>query len=656
MAEPLAVLIVNDDESDSDCLLQALRDGGYLPLHRRVDASDALLRALDDPRWQLVLATWGSAGLSGLDAFRQVRARGLDLPFIVVADQAGEDAAAGALRAGVHDFVDRSQLGRLVPTVARALAEAASRRQRRLVEAELQHRRRQGEQSERLLRLIIESVPDAVAVVDNRGEFLLWNQSAEPIIRTLCGDPGDPGGIAPGFFLADRATRVTDLGERLQQVARGEPLEQLELYLRHQLYAGGRYLNVTARPLRDASGIAHGAVAVFHDTSAQRAAQEQLMISDRLASLGMLAAGVAHEINNPLAAVLANLSLAQGELGSGPGLPAEDTLSTLLADAHDAAERVRQIVRDLRVFSRADEPRPVAVDIAKVLDASIRMSRHQHRGRATLVTDYAAGACVVGNESRLGQVFLNLIVNAAQAIPEGQPEQNRIDVRTRVEPDREVAVEISDTGSGMTAETRQQLFTPFFTTKSAGVGTGLGLAICQRIVHALGGRIEVDSEPGQGSTFRVVLPAARPAAAEPAGTVSAAAGGAPAPVPAASPARRARVLVIDDEPLIGAAVAAILGTEHDVESTTDAAEALARIDAGEQFDVILCDLLMPGMGGIAFEAELRRRDPELAGRLLFLTGGASSDETRDFIQAAGDRVVDKPFDAASLLAAVRRTV
>jgi signal transduction histidine kinase len=650
MTQPLAVLIVEDSQDDVEQLLRVLRHGGYTVDLRVVVDLEGLRDALSDPRWDLVLSDWTLPGFTGLDAFQRMRERGLDLPFIIVSDSTSEEIVIEALRAGVHDVLSKDRLIRLLPAVARELAEARSRRQRRLTEAELHHRRRQTEDSERLLRLVIESVPDAVAVVDQRGEFLLWNQPAEPIVRTLWGDPGEPGatGGRPGFFAVDRHTPFEDLDALLQRVATGESVDRVEIFLRHPAFPDGRFYSIGARPLRDAGGVPLGAVAVFHDSSSERAAQEQVMISDRLASLGMLAAGVAHEINNPLAAVLANLSLAQTALASAGR--DQQSLTTLLDDAAHAAQRVRDIVRDLRVFARHDERASEAVDVNQVMDSSIRMAFHQIRERAQLSTDYAPEAVVAGNESRLGQVFLNLLVNAAQAISDGDPAQNSIRVRTRIAAPGRIAVEVSDSGSGMSPEVRDQLFKPFFTTKSAGLGTGLGLAICQRIVHELDGRIEVESAPGRGSTFRVLLPQASSALLEARHEDDASA---PRIDPRVSDAR-AKVLVIDDEPLIGAAVIAMLGGQHDVVAIEHAEDALSLLDAGEAFDVIFCDLLMPGMGGRQLYERLQREHPRHAADLLFLTGGAVTEDTRAFLQSVPDRVVDKPFDAADLQHAVER--
>ncbi|MCC6524418.1 MAG: PAS domain S-box protein [Polyangiaceae bacterium] len=246
----------------------------------------------------------------------------------------------------------------------------------------------------------------------------------------------------------------------------------------------------------------------LRDASEQHRTREQLVVSDRLASLGLLAAGVAHEINNPLAAILGNLELLELRLaGAAPGVPG---LAEPLKDARTAAARVRQVVRDLHVFARAEERLLGPVDIRQVLDTTVRLAECETRHRARVRCDYAGGSLVQGDEARLGQVFLNLIVNAAQAIEAGDPDGNEIRVATRAVPPDRLAVEVSDTGRGIARADRARLFSPFFTTKPPGVGLGLGLAISHRIVSSLGGQIEVESEPGRGTTFRVLLQAAAP--------------------------------------------------------------------------------------------------------------------------------------------------
>ncbi|HVV85392.1 MAG TPA: response regulator [Kofleriaceae bacterium] len=380
-----------------------------------------------------------------------------------------------------------------------------------------------------------------------------------------------------------------------------------------------------------------------HLRAERKKLQDQLLVSDRMASMGTLAAGVAHEINNPLASVMANLELAHRALNARAdklGLATElADVREELRDAREAAERIRGIVRDLKVFSRSPDDQTGPVDVKPVLESTLRMAWNELRYRARLVKEYGPTPAVEANEARLGQVFLNLIVNAAQAIPEGHVEENELRVTTGVEPDRGVFVEIADTGSGMPPEVLAKLFTPFFTTKPVGVGTGLGLSICHRIVTGLGGTIDVESEVGKGTKFRIVLPIA---------SSSQVPARAPAAVVEAAARRRGKVLVVDDEPMITRAVHRILAYDHDVVALDNARAALDRIDGGERFDVILCDLMMPRMTGMELHARLTAAAPDQAARMVFLTGGAFTGEARAFLDQVSNQRIDKPFDPIHL--------
>jgi signal transduction histidine kinase len=394
--------------------------------------------------------------------------------------------------------------------------------------------------------------------------------------------------------------------------------------------AFARLLPAIERELREAAGRAEA-----------KAMREQLLISERMASVGMLAASVAHEINNPLAVLAANVELAAQSLaqfaeegGAGRLSEAREQLS----DAQDAAERVRRIVRDLKVFSRStDAEQRGSVDIEHVLESSMRMASNEIRHRARLTKDLRGVPLADANEARLGQVFLNLIVNAAQAIPEGRTAENEITVSTRLAEDGRIVAEISDTGVGIPPHILPHIFDPFFTTKPAGVGTGLGLAICRRIVEGLGGEIAVESAPNRGTTFRVTLPRAQ-AAAPQAQSVAA----------DAVAALRGRVLVVDDEPMLCSVIKRILGEAHDVVLTASAAQALARITGGESFDVILSDLMMPDMTGMDLHAALLRAAPDQAERMIFMTGGAFSPEAAAFLGRVSNASLEKPFKPAAL--------
>jgi signal transduction histidine kinase len=245
----------------------------------------------------------------------------------------------------------------------------------------------------------------------------------------------------------------------------------------------------------------------------KRRLQEQLLVSERMASIGVLAAGVVHEISNPLTALLGSAELAvlsfrtsKLALGQAGGL---EPVGRELDGVLEAAERIAQIVSDVRLFSRgASQETPGAVDVQPVLESSVRLAMHEAAPRSRIVTEFERTPPVALPASRLGQVFLNLILNAAQAIPLGNRDGNEIRIRTRERSAGWAEIEISDSGCGIPQELRQAIFEPLFTTKAAGAGTGLGLFIAHRIVTDAGGRIEFESEVNEGTTFRVTLPAA----------------------------------------------------------------------------------------------------------------------------------------------------
>jgi signal transduction histidine kinase len=386
----------------------------------------------------------------------------------------------------------------------------------------------------------------------------------------------------------------------------------------------------------------------------KRKIQEQLLISERMASVGLLAASVAHEINNPLAILVSNLELVAQQLDtiaadqSREASPARQAvrfvdLASPLRDAQEAAERVRLIVRDLKVLSRSNDTESRGpVDIRSVLESAIRMAANEIRHRARLARDYVDVLPVKGNESRLVQVFLNLIVNAAHAIPEGHAESNEIRCAIRMEPPDRIAVEIHDTGGGIPADLLPHIFDSFFTTKAATNGTGLGLAICRRIVSDHHGEMSVQSKVGVGTVFRTLLPAATETAAV-ITTVS----------PQVVAGRRGRILAVDDEQMLCTVIQRIL-RDHDVTAVTSAMAAIRSLCGGERYDLILCDLMMPEMTGMEFYARLQQVAPDQAGKIIFMTGGAFTETTQTFLGQFPSKAIEKPFTTARLREQVRR--
>jgi PAS domain S-box-containing protein len=381
-----------------------------------------------------------------------------------------------------------------------------------------------------------------------------------------------------------------------------------------------------------------GIVILTRDITAKRSAEAQLMAVDRMMAVGTLAAGVAHEINNPLAAVVMNLDLLADQVASLPDQrEVPDDLHALVNESRHAAERVRLIVRDLKVFSRSEEDVRTTVDVEHVLDSTLRMARNEIRHRARVIRQYSGVPRVEGNEGRLGQVFLNLIMNAAQAIPEGNASAQTIRVSTDLDAQGRVRVSVADDGTGIPFEIQPRLFTPFFTTKPVGFGVGLGLAICQRIVTSLGGQIDFESTPRVGTTFRVVLPVAR--RAHRAG---------PTTSPPTGARRRGRVLVIDDDASVTTTLFRALSLDHDVLAVDSGTRALELFDQGERYDVIVCDLMMPEMTGMQLYEELKERDPAEAARIVFMTGGAFTAAAREFFETVNNPRIEKPFSAREL--------
>lgn len=401
-------------------------------------------------------------------------------------------------------------------------------------------------------------------------------------------------------------------------------------------------------------------LSVIRDVTTQRQIQAGLVQADRLATVGTMSAGIAHEINNPLAYALTNVDVLARRIGglaarvrrsTETGSPIDGAeIATLLEQsvemigiAQEGMNRVRSIVRDLKMFSRQDESLKELVDVRAVLDSSANIARGEIRQRAAVVRDYGEVPLVSGSSSRLGQVFLNLIVNAAQAIAEGRTD-GEIRLVTQTGPGGEAIVDIVDNGSGIEGPALELVFQPFVTTKKRGEGTGLGLHIARTIVRAAGGDVRVTSTPGIGTTMRVILP--------------------PAPVTKMADPRPkgreavngdgANILIIDDEEAIGITLRALLSPPHKVTVTTNATDALELALRGDAFDVVFCDVMMPGISGIRFYELVQAKRPDLVSRIVFMTGGMHSPHVQQFMQATNARCLEKPFTDVELEDAIAR--
>jgi signal transduction histidine kinase/CheY-like chemotaxis protein len=458
---------------------------------------------------------------------------------------------------------------------------------------------------------------------------------------------------ADGTYLAAHAPKVDELylpldeviGSNIEQVlpphvavtlkaaiARVAAEKKLEI-ITYELPMNGATEHYEARivPAGD-----NQTVAVVRNMTQENRNRERLAFSERLASLGTMAAGVAHELNSPLTFVMLGLEWLERQLtlleqpSAGPA-PKPGALGERVREVLESAHRIQRIVRDLKGFTRPEEAHASLIDIPSAVDGALSLAAAELRYRARIEKSYEPSPPVFGNQARLGQVFLNLLVNAAHALPEDRSADNAVHVRSFQAADGRVAVEISDTGAGIAREHLPHLFEPFFTTKPVGQGTGLGLWICHEIVADLGGEIQVESEIGVGSTFRVLLPLGS-APSSPS---------TPPPPPTPSPPR-ARILVIDDEPNLAMTLAHLLD-EHSVEVALGGASALEKLAEDAEFDLILCDLMMPGTNGMDVYASAIAVFPFLASRFVFMTGGAFTPRAKAFLAETSLPRLEKPF-------------
>jgi len=366
--------------------------------------------------------------------------------------------------------------------------------------------------------------------------------------------------------------------------------------------------------------------------------------AERLASLGVLAAGLAHEINNPLTSILLELrDLADmvGKLPRDRDPDVTEPIARRVAGALEGAERISEIVQGVRAFARDDDSSKFPLDVRPLLDRALRLVDHMLRKRAQVDRDYQECPLVFASEGRLTQVFLNLLANAAQAIAEGRPEANLVSVSARTGEDGSARITIADTGRGIPEAIIGRIFEPFFTTKQVGEGIGLGLSLSHGIISGLGGVIRVSSAIGAGTTFEVVLPPAERMLAAAASPDS----------PMAGHGGRRRLLLVDDERAVCDTLARVLGEQCDVVVAVDGKQALARLEAGELFDLVLCDLRVPGLSGEALYDRVAAEVPEMADRFVFMTGevlGSSRPRIRD------RPVLQKPFELDVLLSYLDR--
>jgi two-component system cell cycle sensor histidine kinase/response regulator CckA len=630
-----AILVVEDERVVARDIEESLMRMGYDVVGLAASSTECLAHA-EERRPDLVLMDIRIEGaFDGIETARLLRSR-FDVPVIFLTAYADDQTVARAKETEALGYILKPfRAGELKSAVEIALFKH---------EMEMRLKLR-----ERWFATTLRAIGDAVVAVDRDGRI----NFANPVAEAILGRSADElvGHALPDVFKPiDERTRAPIELPSPNEVLAGNstPLIEGAAIIGPN---GECPIEDSLSPIVDDNGQLLGAVIVFRDVTEARRMRERVALSERLASLGTLAAGVAHEINNPLTYVLGNASVVARELervheavrdrrdsaGALLDMVAERThsLAEALLEIQDGAERIRSIVVDLRAFSRPETAERPG-DVRSALDWAIRVIEPELRLRARLVTNLVPLPTVRASGSHLGQVFLNLLLNAAQAIPDGAPADNFIEVSTSLDPRGFAVIDVRDSGSGMPPEVMKRIFEPFFTTKAVGTGTGLGLSICHGVITSAGGHIEVESNPGVGTRFRVRLPIEqappKPQSLEPKSD---------------SAAKKSRVLVIDDETQVGTAIRRIL-SEHEVVSHTTAVDALKFLEEDVAFDLILCDVAMAEVSGREFYERLARISPELGERVVFMTGGAFTPDIEQFLQTTTRPCLTKPFGAAEL--------
>ncbi|HVE79355.1 MAG TPA: PAS domain S-box protein [Gemmatimonadaceae bacterium] len=468
---------------------------------------------------------------------------------------------------------------------------------------------------------LVESASDAIFTLDLEGRFTSLNRALEHAI-------GRPREMMIGVpFLAVVDERDHDATWAVfQQTTAGER-KRVEFR-----FVGGagdlRTGSIISSPIVE-DGVVIGTLGIVRDVTEEKQLTEQLLQQEKLAAVGQLVSGVAHELNNPLAGVMAfsQILLASKSLTSD-----QQRAATTI---HGEAKRAAKIVANLLTFARKHQPERRVTDLNRILLETLDLRKYSLRvQQIELEVDLAPVLPETwADPFQLQQVFLNLITNAEHALS-AHAGTRRLRIRTEQEDDR-LLLTVSDTGPGIAKGHIDRIFNPFFTTKPVGKGTGLGLSISDGIIREHGGRIRVDSTPGVGATFVIELPITvppPPPAAEPR-----------PPVPAADAGASRRVLVVDDEQSVRTAICQYLDSiGHHAEGAASGVEALHRIEQAT-FDAVFLDLRMPEMSGDEVFAALQRRAPELAARTVFITGDTQNEQARAFIRATGRPCISKPF-------------
>ncbi len=616
--EVLRVLLVEDSEADAALIVHALSAEGRLIRSERVETPEGFTAALPSAPWDVIVSDHRMPRFSALEALRILQSTGRDIPFLIVSGAIQEHDAVAAMKAGANDYLMKDNLARLGPAVERECGEAAQRAGRRRADAALRR-------SEAELRAVMAHVPDGLLTVSPAGALTTMNPAAERIF-----------GIRADEALGRRAEDFLPPGFA-SSVGQGP----LECEARR---ADGSLLQLEVA-VAEVPDTEPSLVVTVRDVTDRRRLEAEVQRTQKMDTVGMLAGGVAHDFNNVLTGIQSAAAMARLELPRGHAAEGD------LAEIERQCQRAAALVRQLLAFARKQPLARRTLNLNEVvLDVESLLRRVIGENVRFAVELQADVWSISGDSAQLEQVLMNLCINARDAMPEG----GRLTVRTgnltsnsalaaraqSVPGKRYVVLSVQDSGTGINPRTLERIFEPFFTTKAPGRGTGLGLAVVHGIVRQHDGVIEVDSAPGAGSTFSVLLPA-----------VEADAVAAPAGIGATAQPGSGTLLVVEDDASVRQGMVRMLERAgYRALSAADGDAALVVLDQGP-VDLVLLDAVLPGLSALDTYRGLLSRWP---GTPVLLVSGYSEamlDET--LRRELAGRFLQKPFSLEELQGCVR---
>ena len=635
----LHILLVEDRDEDAELVRRELKRAEISCRTRRVDTAEGFRHALREFAPDLILADYSIPGFGGMAALEILRREAPLVPLIIVTGSLDEETAAACIKAGAADYVLKNRLVRLGPAVSSALELRRSRAERAAAEAALKG-------NEQRFRALVEHSWDAVALFGADGAILYGSPATTRIL---------------GYDLAEfTALNALDLihpedrdavvGRLTESMANPRGRVDVAARVRHK-DGSWRYLEGVLTNLLDDPSV--GAIVNnYRDATERRSLEQQVIQAQKMEAIGRLAGGVAHDFNNILTAIGGYTDLLLADL------PPDDPRRQDVDEIHHAADRAAALTQQLLAFSRRQVLQPKVIDLNALVANVEKLLRRLLGEDVQLATALAEDVGRVrADPGQVEQVIVNLAVNARDAMPAG----GRLTIETRnvdldaayaadhrtVVPGPYVLIAVSDTGSGMSADTQSHMFEPFFTTKEVGKGTGLGLATVYGIVKQSGGSIWVYSELGHGTTIKVYLPRVD----EPAEPLAA-----PAFADPKSLRGTETILLVEDEPAVRGVARQVLARQgYTVLEAPDGHTALTMVGAGgPSVDLVLTDVVMPGMSGRTLADQLRRRCPGL--RVLYMSGYTDDAIVRHGMLEPGLAYLQKPFRPDALVQKVREVL